>query len=95
MTSEPFTLTIDVGKPQNVGWASSDHPTEVHGGFDQAISRLAAHLNEEGRATLGFEAPVWTPRRVNFDDITKARGGVEKSLSRAWTAPNHGSQFRG
>jgi hypothetical protein len=87
MASTPFTLAIDVGKPKNVGWASSENPTEVHGGFDQAISRLAAHLREEGRATIGFEAPIWTPRRANFDDFTKSRGGVERSLRRAWTAP--------
>ena len=86
MTSMPFTLAIDVGKPENVGWASSEHPTTVHGGFDQAISFLAAHLKEEGRATIGFEAPIWTPRRANLENITKARGGVEKRLGRAWTA---------
>ena len=55
-----------------------------------ASTRLSAfspaHLKEEGRATIGFEAPLWTPRRANLEDITKARGGVEKGLSRAWTA---------
>jgi hypothetical protein len=91
MTSRTFTLAIDVGKPENVGWASSEHPTEVHVGFDQAIfdqaiNRLAAHLQEDGRATIGFEAPIWTPRRATLNDITKARGGVESSLRRAWTA---------
>lgn len=87
MAFMPFTLAIDVGKPKNVGWASSEHPTEVHSGFDQAIDRLAVHLNEEGCVTIGFEAPIWTPRRANFDDYTKSRGGVERSLRRAWTAP--------
>jgi hypothetical protein len=83
----PFTLAIDVGSPKNVGWASSEHPTEVYSGFDQAISRLAAHLKDNGGATIGFEAPIWTPRRTKLDDFTKARGGIEKSLGRAWTAP--------
>lgn len=41
MISAPFTLVIDVDKPHNVGWASSEHPTDVHGDFNQAISRLA------------------------------------------------------
>jgi hypothetical protein len=86
-TRAPFTLAIDVGKPENVGWASSKHRGEVHGALDAAINQLAAHLKEDGRATIGFEAPVWTPRRANFNDFTKARGGVEKRLSRAWTAP--------
>jgi hypothetical protein len=87
MTPTPFTLAIDVGSPKNVGWASSEHPTEVHTGFDHAISRLAAHLRKEDRATIGFEAPIWTPRRTSLNDFTKARGGVERSLGRAWTAP--------
>jgi hypothetical protein len=87
MTPAPFTLAIDIGKPENVGWASSEHPAEVNVGFEQAISRLAAHLQKDGRATIGFEAPIWTPRRANLNDITKARGGVESLLRRAWTAP--------
>jgi hypothetical protein len=41
MSTAFFTLAVDVGKPENVGWTSSEHPTEVHDSFDQAISRLA------------------------------------------------------
>jgi hypothetical protein len=73
MTSTPFTLAIDVGKPENIGWASSEYPTTVHGGFDQAISFLAAHLKEEGRATIGFELP--SGRREGRTSRTLPRRG--------------------
>jgi hypothetical protein len=62
----PFTLAVDVGNPKNVGWASSEHPTKVQSGFDQAIGLFAAHLREEGCATIGFEAPIWTPNSARL-----------------------------
>ncbi len=35
---------------------------------------------------LGFEAPIWTPRRTELARITSRRGGVETQYNRAWSA---------
>jgi hypothetical protein len=44
-------------------------------------------LNEACGTEAKLPTGLWTPRRADFDGFTKSRGGVEKSLSRAWTAP--------
>ena len=35
---------------------------------------------------LGFEAPIWTPTRIDLARITSRRGGVETTYNRAWSA---------
>jgi hypothetical protein len=35
---------------------------------------------------LGFEAPIWTPRRTELARITSRRGGIETTYNRAWSA---------
>ena len=35
---------------------------------------------------IGFEAPIWTPRRMDLARITGRRGGVEARYNRAWSA---------
>jgi hypothetical protein len=52
----------------------------------EALDRLAALLLAGRQAALGFEAPIWTPRRVELDRITGRRGGVGTMCNRAWSA---------
>jgi hypothetical protein len=35
---------------------------------------------------IGFEAPIWTPRRADLARITGRRGGIETANNRAWSA---------
>ena len=42
-----------------------------------ALDGLAALLLAGHRVALGFEAPIWTPMRVELARITGRRGGVE------------------
>jgi len=35
---------------------------------------------------LGFEAPIWTPRRAELARITSRRGGIETTYNQAWSA---------
>ncbi len=84
-TEPPFVLAIDVGSPANIGWATASASGTI-ADFREAVDRLAARLVAEGWAALGFEAPVWTPRRQELGRVTRARGGVEGTLRRAWTA---------
>ena len=83
----PFTLAIDVGSPKSnrLGWAAG---LERGGASSYApvVDLLAARLNSDGRATIGFEAPIWAPRRERLLQVTDARQGVERNLGRAWTA---------
>ena len=81
----PFVLAIDVGSPANIGWATSS-ASEGRANFREAVDHIAARLVAEGRAAIGFEAPIWTPRRQELGQFTGARGGVEGTLRRAWTA---------
>ncbi len=82
----PYVLCIDVGSYRNIGWASSDgaHGTGVD--LDAALDRLGACVLSAGRAAIGFEAPIWTPARSELTTLTSARGGVERTHNRAWSA---------
>jgi hypothetical protein len=81
----PFVLAIDVGSPTNIGWATAS-ASVGHANFHEMVDRLAARLVAEGRAAIGFEAPIWTPRRWELGQFTGARGNLERTLRRAWSA---------
>ncbi len=74
-------LVIDAGKPENLGWANSNDDSGGAETLADAIDWLAATLR--GRAALGIEAPLWTPRGFDVQKITSARSGEG---SRSWTA---------
>lgn len=82
----PFVLCIDVGGPKNIGWADSYENNGDGANLGDALDRLSSHLTGTGRAALGFEAPIWTPRRADLGKITSSRGGVETDHNRAWSA---------
>lgn len=76
-----LVAAIDVGKPANCGWATSDGDIG-EGSLQPLISRIAMEL-DKGPVALGFEAPLYVPVRKNFPDLTKARKGEGQ---RAWSA---------
>jgi hypothetical protein len=47
---------------------------------------VADALNEGIPVALGFEAPIWTPRREDLKRITSRRLGAEVTFNRAWSA---------
>ena len=83
----PFTLAIDVGSPKSnrLGWAAGLERGGASS-YTPVVDLLAARLFADGRATIGFEAPIWAPRRERLLQVTDARQGVERKLGRAWTA---------
>lgn len=82
----PYVFCVDVGSPKNVGWADSEGGASGPDTFLAALLAVAARLREGERVALGFEAPIWTPRRAEFNRITSSRGGAELALKRAWSA---------
>lgn len=82
----PYVLCVDVGSPKNIGWADSEGRV---GSADtiEAVLRTLGELAANGSpVALGFEAPIWTPRRRDLWSVSKSRGGVELELRRAWSA---------
>lgn len=82
----PSVLAVDVGSPRagRLGWADR----AAHGGasdFPEAVDRLAWRLRVDGCAAIGFEAPIWAPRRTRLRGITEPRQGIERKLGRPWT----------
>jgi hypothetical protein len=75
----PFILVIDAGRPENLGWASSDSQSGDADTLAAAVDRLALARS----AALGLEGPIWTPRRNDVRRITSARSGEG---ARPWTA---------
>lgn len=86
MTAFPHILCIDVGSPAKVGWA--DDAGRIGSGLDigEALDRAAALVAQGQPVALGFEAPIWTPRRAELARITGRRGGIETKYNRAWSA---------
>jgi hypothetical protein len=74
------TLVIDVGSPENLGWTNSDGQSGDADTLAAAVDWLA---RADGRAALGIEGPIWTPRRSDVRRITSARIGEG---ARPWTA---------
>jgi hypothetical protein len=77
---------IDIGKPgKNLGWAIVGHSPEQGTDIDDCIKALANRLSS-GPLALGFEAPMFVPKRVDPLSLTKARkgecvGGVNRPFS--------------
>lgn len=82
----PFTMCVDVGAPRNIGWSASDGSSGDGGNLRDGLDQLAEVLRQGQPATLGFEAPVWTPRRTDLARITGRRAGIEQELNRPWAA---------
>jgi hypothetical protein len=82
VSAPPFTLAIDVGSPiqDTIGWALID-ALGTKRDLAQAVDRLIARLRTDGRATIGFESPIWTPRRTDIEDVTRQRQKEGKSWS--------------
>jgi hypothetical protein len=83
----PFVLAVDVGSPKTrrLRWADGS----AHGcakEFPDAVDRLSSRLETDGRAAIGFGAPIWTPRRTRLTAVTDSRQGMERKLGRPWTA---------
>ncbi|MCX5513742.1 hypothetical protein C3941_13640 [Kaistia algarum] len=81
-----YVFCVDVGSPRNVGWADNEGETGGPETFAAALFRVALRLQRGELVALGFEAPIWTPRRSEFARITSSRGGAELVLRRAWSA---------
>lgn len=79
-------LCIDVGSFKNIGWANDFNQIGNGETIERELQRLGQLLNTGHRLALGFEAPIWTPRRRDLRQVTASRGGVERKLSRAWSA---------
>jgi hypothetical protein len=82
---KPYVLCVDVGGPTKIGWANSDGLDGTGATLGAAMDWLAALLLAGRRVALGFEAPIWTPVRVELARITGRRGGVETTYNRAWS----------
>lgn len=80
-----FIAAIDVGSASKMGWA-------IHGGLsgcgdpEPLIDSIVDALSRDIPVSLGFEAPLWTPRGRTFDRMTANRGGVEATMRRPWSA---------
>ena len=82
----PYILCVDVGGPSKIGWADSVGGMGSGANLADALDQLASQLAEKRHVALGFEAPIWTPVRVELSRITSRRGGVETTFNRAWSA---------
>ena len=82
----PQILCIDVGSQRNIGWASSDGEQGDANTLAAALSRIVACLMKGRPAAIGFEAPIWTPRRADLARLTSRREGIERVLNRPWSA---------
>lgn len=82
----PHVLCIDVGGPSKIGWADSTGATGTGLELGAALDSVSTLVREGQFVALGFEAPIWTPRRAEFARITGRRGGIETTYNRAWSA---------
>ena len=83
---KPHVLCVDVGGPTKIGWADTEGRSGTGADLDEAMDRTAALLLAGERVALGFEAPIWTPVRMDLTRITRRRGGIEMTHNRAWSA---------
>lgn len=78
-----IVAAIDVGAPRNIGWAIIDDGIATHGiDLDEFIKLFSKACAGQPTA-LGFEAPLFIPRRQNLEDITRQRNG---EAGRPWSA---------
>lgn len=83
---KPYVCCVDVGGPTRIGWADCEGRHGVGADLGDALDGLGDMLLDGRRVALGFEAPIWTPRRAELGLITGGRGGIEKTHNRAWSA---------
>jgi hypothetical protein len=81
-----FVVAIDVGSPTKLGWACTGGLSGSGLDVATALAMAATRLSDGQPVALGFEAPIWTPRRSTFSRYTSSRQGFELSERRAWTA---------
>lgn len=79
-------IAVDVGGPEKIGWASSNGRSGSGRDLDTILIDAAFALTNGTPVALGFEAPIWTPRREDLKRITSRRLGVEITFNRAWSA---------
>ncbi len=80
-----FIIAVDVGGPEKIGWAASNGRTGSGADLDMVLRDAALRLTSGEPVALGFEAPIWTPRRDALSGITSRRGGAEIIFNRAWS----------
>ena len=81
-----LVIAIDVGGPEKIGWAASSGQSGVGSDLDSILAEAARALDRGIPVALGFEAPIWTPRREDLKRITSRRLGAEVTFNRAWSA---------
>lgn len=81
-----LVIAIDVGGPEKIGWAASSGQSGVGSDLDSILAEAARALDGGIPVALGFEAPIWTPRREDLKRITSRRLGAEVTFNRAWSA---------
>lgn len=81
-----LVVAIDVGGPEKIGWAASNGRSGTGHDLDCALHDVADALDGAIPVALGFEAPIWTPRREDLKRITSRRLGAEVTFNRAWSA---------
>jgi hypothetical protein len=80
----PSVLAVDVGsqKAGRLGWADR----AAHGGASGFPGpSIASRLRIDGCAAIGFEAPIWAPRRARLRGVTEPRHGIERKPRWPWT----------
>jgi len=70
----PSIFCIDVGGPTRIGWADAEGRDGTGANLGEALDRLSSLLLAGQPVALGFEAPIWTPARIELGRITARRG---------------------
>ncbi|WP_146037371.1 hypothetical protein [Novosphingobium guangzhouense] len=80
-----LVAAIDVGSALKMGWSTS---TGLSGCGEPTIllDAIASAISADEPVAIGFEAPLWVPRRRPFPTMTANRGGIEAAMSRPWSA---------
>lgn len=81
-----FIIAVDVGGPDKIGWACSRGQSGTGKDIGSVLRAAADTLQQGEPVALGFEAPIWTPRREDLKRITSRRLGAEITFNRAWSA---------
>jgi len=81
-----LVIAIDVGGPEKIGWAASDGRSGSGRDLGEVLTTAATLLSGGEGVAIGFESPIWTPRREEMGRITGRRGGAETFFNRAWSA---------
>ena len=86
---------VDIGSPQNgnVGYSifydgkpvfpSKDCSPDVEKRADEFVLRLVQYIENNNKIALGFECPLFVPRRNDFKKLSKQREGEN---GRPWSA---------